>query len=102
VILATFQSPRRISTRLQSRFAILTDEVRGTGIPLNVEQLAIQQLVIQQLGIQQLGIQQLVIQQLVIQQLGIQQLVIQQLLIQQLLIQRPGFKECAVAPGSTW
>ena len=44
VIPATFQSPRRISTRLQSRLAILTDEVRGTGTPLNVEQLAIQQL----------------------------------------------------------
>ena len=36
VIPATFQSPRRISTRLQSRLAILTDEIRGTGIPLNL------------------------------------------------------------------
>ena len=36
MIRATFQSPRRISTRLQSRLAILTDEIRGTGIPLNL------------------------------------------------------------------
>ena len=46
MIPATFQSPRRISTRLQSRLAILTEEVRGTGVPLNVEQLAVQQLVL--------------------------------------------------------
>ena len=38
VIRATFPTPRRLSTRLQSRSAILTGEVRGMGVSLNLHE----------------------------------------------------------------
>ena len=38
VIRATFSSPRRLSPRLQGRLAIVTGEVRGMGVPLDLHE----------------------------------------------------------------